>query len=170
MWPDGSVRHAAGFIKANWISPPDSVLQGYNPPKELKVNLLSVCWSNSLVRKETDVWLWFDWFLKEKVLFFLFRVYPGQPTVVEIVPALHLTIRCATPRSAPAPTRTSGLSSASRGATSTTKTSSTHGCHTSTRTVSGDIPDGVGDPANLTRCVLFLGFCFFFVVLRGPKV
>lgn len=60
----------------------------------------------------------------------------GRPTGVEIAPALLLTTRCATPRSVLDLTRTSARSSASRGATNTTKTSSTPGYHTSTQTVS----------------------------------
>lgn len=60
----------------------------------------------------------------------------GLPTVVEIALALLLTTRCATQRSALALTRTSVLSSASRGATNTTKTSSTPGYRMSTQMVS----------------------------------
>lgn len=56
--------------------------------------------------------------------------------VAEIAPALLLTTRCATLRSVLALTRTSVLSNASRGATNTTKTSSTPGYHMNTQMVS----------------------------------
>lgn len=60
----------------------------------------------------------------------------GLPTAVETALALLLTTRCATLRSVLDLTRTSVLSSASREATNTTKTSSTPGCHTSIQMVS----------------------------------
>ncbi len=60
----------------------------------------------------------------------------GLPTGVEIALALLLTTRCATQRSVLALTRTSVLSSASRGATNTTKTLSTPGYRMSIQMVS----------------------------------
>lgn len=87
----------------------------------------------------------------------------GRPTGVEIAPALPSTTRCATQRSAPVPMRISGLSSASRGATSTTTTSSTPGYPMSTRMVSWERP-------HLTGWFLFVLFFFVFFLYRGPKM
>lgn len=85
----------------------------------------------------------------------------GRPTGVEIAPALPSTTRCATQRSAPVPMRISGLSSASRGATSTTTTSSTPGYPMSTRMVSWELP-------HLTGWFLF-GFFWVFSCTEARK-
>lgn len=71
--------------------------------------------------------------------------------VAGIVPALPSTTRCATQKSAPVPTRTSGLSSASSGAINTTTTSSTPGYPMSTRMVGLEPPPCREDCGGLWR-------------------
>lgn len=74
---------------------------------------------------------------------FCYRPLSGLPMVVEIALDLLLTTRCATQRSVLALMRTSVLSSAFRGATNTTITSSTPGYHTSTQMVSNNWTDDI---------------------------
>lgn len=81
--------------------------------------------------------------------------------VVGIVPALPSTTRCATLKSAPVPMRTSGLSSASSGATNTTTTSSIPGYPMSTRMVGVEPPPCREDCGGLWRDRAHLTGCFF---------
>lgn len=89
--------------------------------------------------------------------------------VVGIVPALPLTTRCATQKSAPVPMRTSGLSSASSGATNTTITSSTPGYPMSTRMVGVEPPPCREDCGGPWRDLAHLTGCFFFPFTEARK-
>lgn len=89
---------------------------------------------------------------------------------VETVPARPSTTRCVTRRSAPVPMRISGLSSASRGATSTTTTSSTPGYPMSTRMVSWELPPNAAQPdRRQTLWKTWLGFFFFSFLFFWPE-
>ena len=127
------------------------------------------------------VWLWFKWLLKEnapKRASVASVQYSGRPTAVEIVQALLWTTRFATQRSAPVPMRISALSSASRGATSTTTTSSTHGYPMSTRTVSREpsphctirLMSDFGETWPIWGLIIYVFICLFLSAQKPESV